>query len=361
MVTMGKPTFKNLQVDHIKFYVQDIDTNLEWLVDGYGFEVYSRGEEGAQVRSVGVGRNQIRLVLAQPLVSDHPGTAYVERHGDGVADIALRVADAVAAFDEAVLRGARPVSWPVEEDGVLTATIMGFGDVTHTFVQRRPGVDERALPGLAPAQMSAAGSGQDSGLIAVDHFAVCLEAGLMGQTVEFYEKVLDFEMTFTERIVVGSQAIETNAVQSESGAVTLTLIEPDVSQDPGQIDEFLKSHGGAGVQHIAFTTDDIVETVGSVSSRGVEFLGTPATYYTLLKDRLKLARHTVEDLQGLNLLVDEDHAGMLFQIFARSVHPRKTLFLEVIERLGANTFGGGNIKALYEAVELQRAKDEAVR
>jgi 4-hydroxymandelate synthase len=176
--------------------------------------------------------------------------------------------------------------------------------------------------------------------------------------VEFYERVLDFTMTFGERIVVGSQAIEAKAVQSGSGAVTLTLIEPDVSQDPGQIDEFLKNHGGAGVQHIAFTTDDIVRTVGSIASRGVEFLTAPDTYYTLLEERLEVVGHTTEDLRSLDLLVDEDHEGMLFQIFARSVHPRNTLFLEVIERLGANTFGGGNIKALYEAVELQRSNEE---
>jgi len=155
--------------------------------------------------------------------------------------------------------------------------------------------------------------------------------------------------------------MDSKVVQSRSGAVTFTLIEPDLSQQPGQIDDFLRNHGGAGVQHIAFAAEDIVKAVGLITSRGVEFLDTPASYYSLLPRRLRLARHTVDELQGLNVLVDEDHDGQLFQIFSRSVHPRNTLFLEVIERLGARTFGSGNIKALYEAVELQRARDEAAQ
>jgi 4-hydroxymandelate synthase len=351
---MTARTFDEMAVDHIEFYVADIRTGLQWLSGGLGLSVYAKGGKDARVGSVGVGGNQVRLVLTQPLVDDHPGSAYLERHGDGVADIALRVADASAAFTQAVRRGARPVAAPAERDGVVTATISGFGDVLHTFVERRPGVDERTLPGLRPGLAPA---DDPDGLLAVDHFAICLEAGTLADTVRFYEEVLDFELTFTERIVVGSQAIETQAVQSRCRNVTLTLIEPDVSQEPGQIDEFLKTHGGAGVQHIAFTTRDIVRAVDTLGHRGVEFLTTPDTYYSLLTDRLELTRHGIEDLRRLNVLVDEDHDGKLFQIFTRSVHPRNTLFLEVIERLGAQTFGSGNITALYQAVELQRANE----
>jgi 4-hydroxymandelate synthase len=165
-------------------------------------------------------------------------------------------------------------------------------------------------------------------------------------------------MIFTEHIVVGAQAMNSKVVQSGSGHVTLTLIEPDVSRAPGQIDGFLKNHGGAGVQHIAFTAKDIVSSVDSISSRGIDFLTTPAMYYELLTRRLELAAHSTADLRRLNILVDQDSHGQLFQIFARSVHPRRTFFLEIIERLNARTFGSANIKALYEAVELQRSKDE---
>jgi 4-hydroxymandelate synthase len=359
MTTLDMHAFENMLVDHVEFYVADISRARDWLVDGYGFAVYGTGvaTPAAEARSVALGRGDIRLVLTEPLVSDHPGAAYVEKHGDGVAGIAMRVPDAARAFREAVRRGARPVSGPAAADGVVTATIMGFGDVTHTFVQRPDGSDERVLPGLRP--VAEPGAGWDAGLVEVDHFAVCLEAGQLDPTVDFYVHVLGFDMTFTERIVVGAQAMNSKVVRSGSGAVTLTLIEPDLTRDAGQIDEFVKNHGGAGVQHIAFTARDITAAVGAIAARGVEFLSTPSTYYELLRERLELSRHSVEDLRELNVLADEDHYGQLFQIFARSVHPRKTIFLEIIERVGARTFGSGNIKSLYEAVELQRNKDAA--
>jgi 4-hydroxymandelate synthase len=351
-------TFDDMIVDHIEFYVSDVAENARWLVDNFGFGVYATND-GPQVRSVGVGRNRIRFVLSEPLVGDHPGTAYVDRHGDGVADIALGVADASAAYTEAVRRGARPVSPPIHHGDVVTATIMGFGDVTHTFVQRIGTVDVRALPGMRTVAEPAYGA--DAGLGEVDHLAVCVEAGQIDDTVAFYRDVLDFELIFTEQIVVGAQAMTTKVVQSRSGAVTLTLIEPDVSRVAGHIDEFLKNHGGAGVQHIAFTADNIVNAVDSIAARGVVFLSTPATYYRLLPARVDVHRYPIEELERLNILVDKDHDGQLFQIFAKSVHPRSTFFLELIERLGARSFGSGNIAALYEAVEMARSAEQVAR
>lgn len=359
MATLRTRVFDDLLVDHIELYVSDLASSTSWLADGYGFAISASAGAGtvpAPARSVALGTDRIHLVLTRPLAREHPGTAYVERHGDGVSDIALRVADATAAFDEAVRRGATVVRPPARNGGVVTATIRSFGDVRHTFVQRDAGLDERALPGFTAVAEPAAV--RDIGLSHVDHFAVCLEAGGLDSTVAFYESVLDFEMVFTERIVIGSQAMNSKVVQSRSGAVTLTLIEPDTSRQPGQIDDFVHNHRGAGVQHIAFGSSDIVRAVGEITSAGVQFLDTPASYYRLLPTRLTLARHDVNDLQRLNILVDKDHDGQLFQIFSRSVHPRNTFFLEVIERLGARTFGSGNIKALYEAVELQRSKDK---
>jgi 4-hydroxymandelate synthase len=194
-----------------------------------------------------------------------------------------------------------------------------------------------------------------AGLLEVDHFALCLKADQLEPTVEFYQRVLDFDMTFAEKIVVGDQAMNSKVVQSRSREVTLTLIEPDASRAPGQIDRFLKNHGGPGVQHVAFTSLNIVRSIGTLRSNGVEFLTTPPAYYRLLADRLELSRYTAEDLSELGILADEDHAGLLFQVFTRSAHPRGTLFFEVIERLGATTFGSGNIRALYEAVEAEQA------
>ncbi|MGW2377568.1 MULTISPECIES: 4-hydroxyphenylpyruvate dioxygenase [Kitasatospora] len=353
-----------LGVDHVELAVADLNVATELFVDRYGLGVYARSTETPDgVRTVAVGRQGIRLVLTEAGDADHPAAAYVERHGDGVSGIALSTPDAEAAFTEAVRRGARPVAAPTTRDGVVTASIGGFGDVVHTFVQRLPGADERALPGLSVVEEDPVTGGRRSalGLHTVDHFAVCLEAGQLIPTVEFYRTVLGFDMVFTERIVVGRQAMDSMVVQSRSGSVTLTLIEPDLSREPGQIDQFIKDHGGAGVQHIAFATDDIVRDVSRLGANGVGFLRTPGAYYDLVPERLALLRHSVDGLRELNILVDQDQDGQLLQIFTRSVHPRGTLFFEVIERLGARTFGSGNIKALYTAVELEQARNEATR
>jgi 4-hydroxymandelate synthase len=363
---MKPKPFDNLQVDHIHFYVADVAATADRFVAGYGLAVYAvtdPAEATAAARSAAVGGGQIRLLLTQALAAEHPGAAYVSKHGDGVTDIALRVPDAAAAFGRAVQRGATPVSRPASHDGIVTASILGFGDVIHTFVQRADDVDERALPGMAlvpGAASDLAASAPDTGLAVVDHFAVCVAPGETAATVNFYKRVLDFDETFVERIVIGSQAIIITVVQSKSRAVTYTIIEPEVTQASEHISEFLSLHEGPGVQHIAFTTGNIVRTISEIKSRGVEFLSTPAAYYELLEDRLGLAKYSVAQLQQHDVLVDEDHHGQLFQIFTKSVHPRGTLFFEVIERVGARSFGAGNITALYSAVELQRAKEGAI-
>ncbi|WP_448321798.1 4-hydroxyphenylpyruvate dioxygenase [Streptomyces sp. CO7] len=355
MTNANASVFDGLFVDHVEFYVQDTEVAAAQFEDGYGFEVYGSSgpaQSATPIRSLALGKNDIRLVLTSAQGADHPAAAYVAQHGDGVADIALGTPDAAGLFAEAVRRGAAPVAPPAERDGLVTASIRGFGDVIHTFVQRPAGTDARRLPGLSPVRGQ--GARFDSGLGEIDHFAVCLESGQLTPTVEFYEKVLDFQMIFEERITVGSQAMDSKVVQSRSGAVTLTLIEPDTSLEPGQIDGFLKNHGGAGVQHIAFTADSIVESVGLLKSRGVPFLSTPDAYYRLLS--VDLSKYSVPEMQEKDILVDEDHDGQLFQIFTSSVHPKRTFFMEIIERMGARTFGSGNIKALYEAVERQRAE-----
>ncbi|MFG3228656.1 4-hydroxyphenylpyruvate dioxygenase [Kitasatospora sp. NPDC048194] len=342
--------FTGLTVDHIQVYVSDLASKAGTFAGNYGLRPVGRARVPGTAHSYTLAASDILFVLTEPLTEDHPGSAYLELHGEGVADIALGTDDARTAFHEAVRRGADPVAAPTERDGFVLATIKAFGDVVHTFVQRPVDGARHALPGFVPQTDLPVPA--ELGLREVDHFAVCVEAGQLDQVVDFYCSVLDFSMIFEERIVVGTQAMNSKVVQSASGQVTFTVIEPDLSRDPGQIDSFLKNHGGAGVQHIAMATEDIVASVGELVRRGVDFLSTPGTYYELLADRLEVSRHSVDELRGLNLLVDEDHEGQLFQVFARSTHPRGTYFFEVIERAGAKTFGSGNIKALYEAVEL---------
>ncbi|GAB2893744.1 4-hydroxyphenylpyruvate dioxygenase [Streptomyces deserti] len=349
--------FSGMTVDHVGFYVTDLAGATDWLAQGYGLTVYARSDDEPEpggARSVMLGRRDIRMLLSEPLAGTHPGAEYVDRHGDGVADIALRVPDAAAAFTEAVRRGARPVSAPTAHGDLVTAAITGIGDITHTFVQRADGGADGTLPGLSPAVRDT--GVPDSGLQEIDHFAICVEPAEMDLTVEFYRAVLDFELIFTERIEVDDQVMITKVVESRSGGVTFTLVTPDRSKATGHLDEFLKSHNGPGVQHIAFATDDIVRSVDALASQGVDFLPTPAAYYRVLPERLTPLRHSVSELERLNILIDEDHDGQLFQIFTRSVHPKGTLFLEVIERMGARSFGSGNIKALYQAVEYEQGR-----
>jgi 4-hydroxymandelate synthase len=236
----------------------------------------------------------------------------------------------------------------------VTATITGFGDVAHTLVQRGPGEG----PGLPVGFVPALGPGElrpnEVGLRGIDHVSVCLNAGDLEPTVERYRRTLGFEDAFREQIVVGEQVMESTVVRSEGGAVTLTLIEPDPHSAAGQVEEFLKSHHGAGVQHLAFSTGDAVRAVRALGARGVGFLTAPGSYYDLLGDRIDPCRHGSRELRATNLLVDEDEQGQLFQIFTGSTHPRGTLYFEIIERRGAVTFGSSNIRALYEAVEVER-------
>lgn len=354
--TKGSDPWENLSLDYLELYVENLQRAAFTWVDQYGFVVAGSGGS-ADHRSLALRQGGITLVLTEATSDHHPASAYVLEHGDGVADIALRTGDVEATFRAAVAGGAPVVRRPVRHAGggpSATAAIGGFGDVVHTLVERSPG----AGPGL-PVGFRAtlrAGESEPDGadLLGVDHIAVCLQPGALRPVVEHYERVLGFRNVFTERISVGRQVMESIVVQSRSGQVTLTLLEPDESAEPGQIDEFLKSHQGPGVQHLAFSCHDAVRTVQRLMRRGVAFLTTPRTYYDVLQARVDLPDAKVESLRAANVLVDEDHDGQLFQIFTAARHPRHTLFFEVIERQGARTFGSANIKALYEAVERER-------
>jgi len=341
-----RANMQNFEIDYVEMYVENLEMAAFGWVQKYAFTV-AETDRSADHRRVTLRQGPIELVLTEPTSDRHPAAAYLQSHGDGVADIALRTTDVAAAFEAAVRAGAAAVREPERnpETGVVTATIGGFGDVVHTLIQR----DDTTVPPTVVSRDK-----DDLELLGIDHFAVCLTAGDLGPTVEYYERALGFRQTFEEHIVVGAQAMNSTVVQSASGAVTLTLIEPDTTADPGQIDDFLKEHHGPGVQHIAFTSADAVRAVRALSRRGVDFLKTPGAYYDLLGERITLKTHTLEDLRTTNVLADSDHGGQLFQIFTASIHPRHTLFFEIIERQGAGTFGSANIKALYEAVELER-------
>ncbi|WP_031068531.1 4-hydroxyphenylpyruvate dioxygenase [Streptomyces sp. NRRL WC-3742] len=317
-------------ISHVEFHCEDADKYAAGLCADYGFTAEAPVAAPDGTRTIALHQGTIRLHLADAADPGHPVSSFVARHGDAVAVLALGCADPNAAMDRAERHGARVI----DRAGGLIA---GFGDTALRFVPLRT-TDPAAGPGL---------------LDTLDHVAICVPAGQLAESVRFCEAALGFHRIFGEYIEVGEQAMDSSVVQSASGEVTFTLIEPDTARRPGQIDEFLTSHGGAGVQHLAFSTRDIATAVRTIRARGVEFLTTPGAYFDALAERFGETAIPVETLRDLHVLVDQDHGGQLFQIFARSTHPRRTYFLELIERQGAGTFGTANIKALYEAVERQ--------
>jgi 4-hydroxymandelate synthase len=338
------------RVDHVELYAGDTRQTTFYLCNAFGFEVLGQGEVSGQ-HSVLLGQGEIRLLLT----SGQPAAGFVRRHGDGVATIGMQTDDAEKAFAEAVRRGAQPVEPPRTwrgQDGpdVITASVAGFGNVNHRFTQRHEGA-----AAFLPGAIGQTDPGPESLLRTVDHFAMIVPAGELAAAVAFYQRVFGFAQIFEELVEIGAQAMDSTVVQDPGGTVTLTIIAPDPTRQPGQIDDFLSSYEGAGVQHIAFSTAEIATAVTAFTERGVRFLSTPPSYYDGIERRLGTVGMPVDRLRAGNILVDRDHWGEMFQIFTESPFARRTLFFELIERHGALTFGNNNIRALYEAKERERA------
>jgi 4-hydroxymandelate synthase len=349
-----------LGIDHVEFYVGDARQAAFVLCSAFGFRLCGQGgpETGMPgQRSLLLGQGDCRVLLTSGLRPDHPAVDYVSRHGDGVAVVAFGTSDARSAFAAAVAGGATAIDAPRTHEGkdasVLTATVSGFGDVTHRLVERH-GADGDFLPGAI--EMLDGPPPEDPDLLrTIDHAAVCLEPGTLDATTRFYQQAFGFDLIFEEYIEVGGQGMFSQVVQSPGGGVTLTLIQPDLSRSPGQIDDFLAWHAGPGVQHLALGSQDIVAAVDALGGRGVGFAPTPGSYYSSLDGRLGAVDLPVERLRPRGILVDRDHWGQMYQIFAKSLHVRRTFFWELIERHGARTFGTSNIPALYEAKERELA------
>jgi 4-hydroxymandelate synthase len=349
-------------IDHIEMYVGDARQAAYVLCAAFGFRV--RGHGGPETgldgqRCVLVQHGGVFILLTSGLRPDHPASRFVARHGDGVASLAFQATDAAETYAAALAGGATAVTVPDAmargDDEVVVATVSGFGDVAHRIVQRR-GPGREFLPGLIDMEPPTPPL-EGQLLQVVDHIAVCLPHGALDATVELYRRAFAFTEIFSEYVEIGEQGMDSRVVQSPSGCVTFTLLQPDVRRRRGQLDDFLEWHGGAGVQHVAFRTDDIVTAVRTFSARGVGFASTPASYYDVLERELAAVDVPLAALRDVGVLVDRDHWGQMFQIFTQSMHIRRTLFFELIERHGARTFGTSNIRALYEAKERELASE----
>ena len=350
-------------IDHVEYYTTSLEATAATLRDAYGFHVAGRITSPEGPHSLLLRQGQIRLLLTAAGSADDQVGRYLRQHGDGVAIIAFATTAVAESFSQVVAAGAVPLAEPSftgsGRERVGTAVVSGFGDVRHKLVERAD-PDGRFDPGLAEAEPGEHGADGELLVEQLDHVAVCLQPGDLDKVVAFYRDVFGLAQIYDERIEVGTQAMISKVVQDEDGLVTFTLIEPDVTREPGQIDDFLRSHGGAGVQHLAFRSADIARAVRTISSRGVDFLIAPAGYYQALRGRLGDLAIPVEVLRELNVLADTDRWGQMFQIFARSTHERHTFFFELIERQGALTFGSRNIKALYEALDDEHAGNHAL-
>ena len=347
-------------IDHVELYVGNAAQAAYFLERAFGFRrvAYAGLETGLRDRvSHVLEQGRIRLVLTGTLRAGTEIAAHHARHGDGIKAIALGVRDVDHAHQEAVARGARSLMAPADDADhrgtVRRATIATYGDTVHTFIDRT-GYDGPFMPGYEPVE---AGDGDGDMLLAIDHIVGNVELGRMDEWVRFYEDVFGM----TEMIHFSDQAISTEysalmskVVASGNGRIKFPINEPAAGLRKSQIDEYLEFYEGAGAQHVALATRDIVGTVAELRRRGVGFLPIPDTYYDEVPDRVPEVAGELGDLRREGILVDHDDEGYLLQIFTRPIGDRPTVFFELIERHGATGFGAGNFKALFEAIEREQ-------
>jgi 4-hydroxyphenylpyruvate dioxygenase len=348
-------------IDHLELYVGNAAQAAYFYTRAFGFtETAYRGlETGSRDRvSHVLEQGRIRLVLTGTLSGDDEIGEHHKRHGDGVRVIALSVPDAAAAYEHAVAHGARGLRTPHEasdEHGaVRLSSIATYGDTHHVFVERN-GYAGAFLPGYEardPRPDPAAGM-----LIGIDHVVGNVELGHMEEWVRYYERVFGM----TEMIHFSDEAISTEysalmskVVTDGSGRIKFPINEPAQGKRKSQIEEYIDFYRGAGAQHIAVSTTDIVSTVEELTRRGVGFLPIPESYYAEVPERIGEIDEDIADLRRLGILVDRDDEGYLLQIFSKPVGDRPTVFFEVIQRHGARGFGEGNFKALFEALEREQ-------
>ena len=357
----GRDDFMPLHgIDHVELYVGNALQSAYFYVHALGFRevAYAGLETGVRDRTSHVlEQGRIRIVLTGALTPDHEIGRHAAAHGDGVKVIALSVPDVDHAYREATPRGARGVREPWEEsDEHGTIRRADDRDLRRdaAHVRRPLAVQGPVRARLRGARRARAG---DVGLLAIDHIVGNVELGEMETWVKYYEDV--FGMTemlhFTdEAISTEYSALMSKVVTSGNGRVKFPINEPAEGKRKSQIDEYLEFYGGAGAQHIAVATRDIVRTVTELRERGIEFLTVPDTYYDDVPERIGEIKESLEDLRRLGILVDRDDEGYMLQIFTKPIGDRPTMFLEVIERHGARGFGEGNFKALFEAIEREQ-------
>lgn len=348
--------------DHIELYVGNAKQAAYFYKTAFGFQslAYSGPETGVKDRaSYVLVQNKISLVLTTPLMPAHEISAHITKHGDAVKIVALWVDDAYDAFEQTTKRGAKPYLQPetiTDEFGKIRRSgIYTYGETVHLFIERK-NYNGPFMPGYN--RWESHYNPPSTGLLHIDHCVGNVGWHQMDKWVKFYEEVMGFRniLTFDDtQISTEYSALMSKVMSNGNGYIKFPINEPAEGKKKSQIEEYLDFYRGEGVQHIAIATHDIIGTVTQLQNRGVEFLKVPASYYDDLEDRVGQIEEDVEPLKNLGILVDRDEEGYLLQIFTKPVEDRPTLFFEIIQRKGARSFGAGNFKALFEAIEREQA------
>ncbi|MBC7744655.1 MAG: 4-hydroxyphenylpyruvate dioxygenase [Flavobacterium sp.] len=347
--------------DYVELYVGNAKQAAYFYKSAFGFQslAYAGPETGVRDRvSYVLIQNKVKLVLTTPLHPDHPISGQLTKHGDGVKIIALWVDDAYDAFLQTTSRGAETYMEPqtLEDDyGILKMSgIYTYGETVHLFIERK-NYSGAFMPGYKKWESHY--NPEPVGLLYVDHCVGNVGWNQMNKWVKFYEDVMGFKniLTFDDKqISTEYSALMSKVMSNGNGYVKFPINEPAEGKKKSQVEEYLEFYGDEGVQHVAIATNNIVETVTNLQNRGVEFLKVPNTYYDDLESRVGKIEEDIEPLKELGVLVDRDEEGYLLQIFTKPVEDRPTLFFEIIQRKGAKSFGAGNFKALFEALEREQ-------
>jgi 4-hydroxyphenylpyruvate dioxygenase len=348
-------------IDHVEFYVGNARQSAYFYRAAFGMSLiaYAGPETGQRDRaSYVLQQGKIRFVLTTPLRSGNPIAEHINRHGDAVRVVALWVDDARLAWKETVDRGALNVMEPQvlsdEHGEVVLSSIRTYGDTIHTFVER-DAYRGHFLPGFRSTSHDAVA--RPTGLLHIDHMVGNVGWHEMDEWVNFYSNVMGFSLYqhFDDKdISTEYSALMSKVMSNGNGYVKFPINEPAEGKRKSQIEEYLDFYAGPGVQHIALATKDILHTVNKLHEQGIEFLHVPHTYYTEMQRRIGKIDEPVEELEKLGILVDRDDEGYMLQIFTRPVEDRPTLFFEIIQRKGSRSFGKGNFKALFEAIEREQ-------
>jgi len=347
--------------DYVEFYVGNAKQAAHFYKTAFGFQslAYSGPETGVKDRaSYAVRQNKLTFVFTTPLRSGNPIADHIYKHGDAVKILALKVDDASSAWHETVMRGAKSYMEPVtltDNDGeVVLSGIHTYGDTVHLFVERK-NYNGAFMPGYREWKSNY--NPLSTGLLYVDHCVGNVDWNQMNPWVNFYEEVMGFRniLTFDDSdISTEYSALMSKVMSNGNGFVKFPINEPAEGKKKSQVEEYLDYFNGEGVQHVALATNDIVATVTDLQNRGIEFLKVPTSYYDDLLNRVGHIDEDIEPLKELGVLVDRDNEGYLLQIFTKPVEDRPTLFFEIIQRKGAQSFGKGNFKALFEAIEREQ-------